>query len=195
MTAAVRPTLRVAQLHVVAATVAVAAVPLLVASARSATDRMLPLILLFLAAGAALGWTLDDPAAELLATAPIGAPPRRRTRLAGAALLAAALTGAAIALAAAGQAPLPTSGRAVEALAAAAIAAAVGLGAIRRGGRGVGQAAVMAGLFGPVLVASLAMRWPSVLPGLGSSAIHHRWWWVAGGAALVAARAGRDPAR
>jgi hypothetical protein len=195
MTASVLPTLRVAQLHLVVVTVAVAGAPLLVSVARSATDLTLPLVLLFLATGAALGWAVDDPAAEVLAAVPIGAPSRLRTRVAGAALLAAATCGAALALGSLGPAPLPTVGRTVEALAAATIAVAVGLVAARRGGRAVGQTAVVAGLFGPVLVASFALRWPSLPPGLDAGPIHHRWWWIAAGGALLSIRSGRDPAR
>lgn len=193
--ASVWPTLRLANLHLVVATVALAGIPLLVSVARSSSDAMLPLVLLFLASGAAIGWALDDPAAEVLSAAPIGSPHRLRTRVFAAALLSACGLGVALALVQVSAATLPTHGRMVESIAAASVAAAVGLVAARRGGRAVGQAAVMAGLLCPVVLASFAMRLPALLPSFDAGPTHERWWWVAAVAAVVAARAGRDPAR
>jgi hypothetical protein len=82
-----------------------------------------------------------------------------------------------------------------ETAAAAAAALGVGLVASRRGERGTGPIGVTAGILIVGLVAALAVRWPTILPALGSGATHDRWWILALAGIAVAAHAGRDPGR
>jgi len=188
----VLPTARVASLGLVALTVGLGALPTLLTVALGGANLFGPLVVAGVVAGAALGWGTDDPAAELLASTPAGAPRRTAIRVAAAAVVAgagAALLGAVVAI---GPGLPPGVGdRGPEAAAGAAASLAVGLVAARRGERAA-AAAVTAGVLGTAVVAGLSLKFdelPSYLPGPH----HDRWWVVAVGALVVALRAGRDP--
>lgn len=186
--AALRPTARVAQPGLVLATITIAAAPLAVTVIRSGGDLTMPVAVLCLTAGASLGWTVDDPAAELLGPLPLDGNFRVRLRLAVAAAIATlllAFTAAALRLVGPG---LPdASDRLAETAAAAVVAVSVGLMAVRSGNRAVGAGAVTAGLLVPGIVAACAVRWPATLPTFVASSVHDRWWWLAalGGALAV----------
>lgn len=186
--AALRPTARVAQPGLVLATITIAAAPLAVTVIRSGGDLTMPVAVLCLTAGASLGWTVDDPAAELLGPLPLDGNFRLRLRLAVAAAIATllvAFTAAALRLVGPG---LPdASDRLAETAAAAVVAVSVGLMAVRSGNRAVGAGAVTAGLLVPGIVAAFAVRWPATLPTFVASSVHDRWWWLAalGGALAV----------
>lgn len=188
--AAVRPTARVAQPWLVLITVAIATAPLVAAVVRSPDDLTIPLVLLCLTAGASLGWTVDDPASEMLVPLPIDGPFRLRLRLAVAAgLVGLVVTVAASVLEAVGPGlPPDAPARLAETACAAAVAISIGLIAVRTGNRAVGAGAVTAGLLVPAVVAALAVRWPAVLPTFVMSSVHHRWWWLAAAGGALAAR-------
>lgn len=194
--AAVAPTARVAHLGAAAMTVAFAAVPALVTVARGDPVVSAPLVVASLVGGAALGWAADDPAAELLGSMPLSSPLRLRLRGLLVATVAALGVAATVLLVAVGPGlPGDLTDRVPEAAAAAALALAIGLVAARRGERQAGPIGVTAGLLAPTTVAVLAYRWPAVLPSYLPSPAHVRWWIVAAIAGVIAARAGRDPAR
>ena len=188
-------TARLVRPALVALTVGLASVPVLLTLALQGDDLFAPLVLLALAAGASLGWAVDDPAAELLASMPVATPVRLVFRVGAAA--AAATTGTAVVLAAVAVGPgLPpgVGDRLPEGAAAGAAALAFGLVVARRGERAAGAGAVTVGVFGTALIAGLSSKLhqlPSFLPGPH----HPRWWLVAAAASLVAIHAGRDPAR
>lgn len=194
--AAVAPTARVAHLGAAGATLAFAAVPALVTATRGVQAVSTPLIIACLAAGAALGWAVDDPAADLLGSMPVSSSKRAGLRVllvAGLTLVAMAVTGLVVALGPG--LPADRGDRLSESAAAAALALAVGLVAARRGEHAAGAAAVTAGVLGTGLVAALAFRWPTVLPAFAPGPTHWRWWVLAAVGVAVAARAGRDPGR
>jgi hypothetical protein len=91
--------------------------------------------------------------------------------------------------------PPDVGDRLAETAAAAAAALGVGLVASRRGERGAGPVGVTAGVLLVGVVASLAVRWPAILPALGPSSTHERWWILALTGFAVAVHAGRDPGR
>ena len=189
------PTARVARPALVATTVALASVPVLLTLVLGGEKYFAPLVLLGLATGASLGWAVDDPAAELLASTPVATSVRTLFRVAAAALVAG--TGIALVLIAVAVGPgLPPGvrDRLPEAAAAAGGALAFGLVAARRGERFAGAGAVTGGVFGTAFVAGLSFKvhqLPSFLP----SQHHDRWWLVTLVALAVAVHAGRDPAR
>ncbi|HEX4979718.1 MAG TPA: hypothetical protein VFV35_06615 [Acidimicrobiales bacterium] len=177
-------------------TVVLGAIPALVAAGRGDAVGPPAAVALFLAAGAAGGWAVDDPAAELFAPLPIGSPVRLAVRILTVAGVVAGTAAVLLILMAFGPGlPADLGGRGTEAAAAGALALAVGLVAVRRGERAVSPLAVTAGALGIVVIGGLAFRWPSVFPSLGASPVHGRWWFVAAGALLVAVRSGRDPSR
>lgn len=187
--AAVRPTARVSQPWLVFVTVGIASAPLAVTVLRSGDDIALPVVLLCTTAGASLGWTVDDPAAEVLGPLPIDGAFRLRLRLAAAttiAILVLALASAVLEVAGPGL-PADAPDRLAESAAAAVTAIAIGLLAVRIGNRAVGPGAVTSGLLLPGAVAALAVRWPS-LPTFMTNSAHHRWWWLAAVGGVVAAR-------
>lgn len=193
--AAALPTARLARPALIALTVALASVPVVLTVALRGDDYFGPLVLLGLVTGASLGWAVDDPAAELLASMPVPTPVRVLFRVATAALVAG--TGAALVLVAVAVGPgLPPDirDRLPEGAAAGAVALAFGIVAARRGERMAGAGAVTGGVFGTAFVAGLSFKvrqLPSFLPGQH----HGRWWLVALAALAVALYAGRDPAR
>jgi len=196
LVAAVGPTARAAHLGSAALTVALAAVPALVAVGRGHAEVSGPLVLSCLVAAAALAWAVDDPAADLLDSMPVSSPVRTRLRVVFVAGIAALGAAAVWLLVALGPGlPSERRERIPEAAAAAALALAVGLVAARRGERGAGAVGVTAGVLGTAVVAALAHRWPDELPTFAISDVHERWWVVAAVGAAVALRAGRDPAR
>ena len=196
LAAAIAPTARVAHLGPAGLTVALAALPAVVTVARGDTVVSAPLVMAGLLGGAALGWAVEDPAADLLASLPVSSPTRTALRLVLVGCVAAMGVALTVLLVAVGPGlPPDLRQRAPEAAAAAAFALAVGLVAFRRGERAAGPVAVTAGVLGTGLVAALAHRWPSVLPTLGASPTHARWWLLAAFGLAVAARAGRDPGR
>lgn len=196
LAAVVRPTMRVSRLPSAAVTALAGATPLLVTIARGRRVSETLLITLGLAAGAAVGWSVDDPAAATLDALPVGATPRRLLRVLGAAGVAVsvALTSVAVLGAAEGSVP-GWPERIPEAAAAAAVALAIGLVAVRHGERAAAPGAVAGGLLGVLVVAALAYRWPAILPAFGPGSVHDRWWVVVAAGGLVALWACRDPGR
>jgi hypothetical protein len=194
--AAVAPTARVAQLGPAALTVALAAVPSVVAVARGDAVVSTPLIMAGLLAGATLAWAVEDQAAELLGSLPVASPVRTSLRV-GLVALVSIIGAALIALVVAIGPGLPPhlGDRLPESAAAAAAALGVGLVAFRRGERGAGPVGVTAGVLTVGVVAALAMRWPSILPALAAGPTHDRWWILALAGIAIAAHAGRDPGR
>ncbi len=189
------PTAMVAHPGLVAVTVALAALPTLLTLVLGGEDLFPPLVLAGIVTGASLGWSADDPAAELLATMPFGAPFRSICRAGSAALVAGALFGLLLVAVAIGPGLPPDVGdRMPEVATAAAAALAVGLLAARRGERAAGAGAVTAGVLGTAFVAGLAVRLTE-LPSFTPGPHHGRWWLVALAAFALALHAGRDPAR
>jgi len=189
------PTARLAHPGLVLVTVGLGAVPMLLTLGLGGDDLFAPLVLAGVVSGAALGWAVDDPSAELLASTPAGAPVRTVIRVGAAALLAAGGFLALLAAVAVGPGLPPQVGdRWPEAAAAAAAALMVGLLVARRGERAAGAGAVTAGVLATAFVAGLSFKLrelPSFLAGP-----HHGRWWLASLLALaVAVHAGRDPAR
>ena len=193
--AALGPTARVAHLPAAATMVGLAVVPTVIVVLRGDGDLHAPMVLAAMGVGAALGWACDDPPAELLGSMPVSTPVRGVLRLAILAGVVGALAAVVlVVLAQRSGLPVGTAARLPEALAAAAVACAVGQEVQRRRAPTPGQAGVLAGLLGPATLASMAVRWPAVLPGFLPGPAHGRWWWVVAAAGAVAARAGRDPA-
>jgi hypothetical protein len=194
--AAVGPTARVAHLGPAGVTIALAAVPTVVAVARGDAVVVAPLIVAGLLAGATLGWAVDDQAAELLASLPVFSPVRTSLRV-GLVALVSIIGAALITLVVALGPGLPPglADRLPESAAAAATALGVGLVASRRGERAAGPVGVTASLLTVGLIAALAVRWPTILPSLAAGPTHHRWWILALAGIAVAAHAGRDPGR
>ena len=196
MRASFQPTARLARPWLVVATIGLGSLPLVVAIVRSGTDLTMAAVLLGLSAGAALGWTVEDPAAELLAPLPIGAPFRLGLRLAVGGGIACLLVAVMVSTLAVGPTlPGGAADRLPEALAAGSVAVAAGLFAARRGHRSVGAGAVTSGLLTVGLVAALATRWPSHLPAFTPGDVHQRWWWLATAGVVIGARLARDPGR
>ncbi|MEO5678307.1 MAG: hypothetical protein ABIS47_01430 [Acidimicrobiales bacterium] len=193
--AVLAPTARLAHPGLVSLTVGLAALPTIITLCWRGDDLFAPLVVAGLVSGAALGWAVDDPAAELLASTPAGTPLRTAIRVGAVALVAAVGFGGLLAAVAIGPGLPPQVGdRRAEAAAAGATALAIGLIAARRGERAAGAAAVTAGVLGPATVAGLSFKLrqlPSLLPGPH----HDRWWLLALAGLVVALHAGRDPAR
>ncbi len=173
-----------------------AAVPSVVAVARGDTVVVAPLIMAGLLAGATLAWAVEDQAAELLASMPVSSPVRTSLRV-GLVALVSIVGAALIALFVAIGPGLPPGlgDRLPETAAAAAAALGVGLVASRRGERGAGPVGVTAGLLTVGLVATFAVRWPTILPALAAGPTHDRWWILALAGIAIAIHAGRDPGR
>ncbi|MGH3475130.1 MAG: hypothetical protein ACRDOT_09490 [Aeromicrobium sp.] len=194
--AALAPTARVSRLGPAALTVLLGAAPLLVTLARGRAVGTTSVVALALAAGAALGWAVDDPAAETLDALPVPTTTRRMLRMLGVATVAAVVAGLGlVALIVVDELPGESFGLLPETSAAAALALAVGLVAVRRGERTPSPIAVAGGVLAVLVVAGLALRWPTIVPALGGGAVHGRWWLIVGAALVVAVRAGRDPGR
>lgn len=193
--AAVAPTARVAHPGLVAVTVGLAALPALLTLALSGDDLFLPLVLVGLVTGAALGWAVDDPAADLLGSMPIGSPVRSLVRIGAAGLVGGACVALLLVAVAMGPGLPPDAGdRWPEGAAAGGVALACGLVAARRGERAAGAGAVTAGVLGTASVAGMSAKF-SQLPTFVSGPHHARWWLVALAALTMALHAGRDPAR
>lgn len=192
----VAPTAKASHLGSTAATVALAALPAVVTVARGGTDLGVAVGLLVLGSGASLAWAVDDPTEDLLTPMPVGAPVRAALRLLAAASVAGLVLAATLGVVAAGPGlPRDLAERVPEGAAAAAVALAVAFVAAHRGERMVGAGGAIAGIVVPIVVAGLAMRWPTWLPAFASGDVHTRWWLIVAVGTLVAARNGRDPAR
>ncbi len=178
----------------VAFTVAVGGVPLAAHVVNDGTTSSLPVAVLVVAAGAAVGWAVDDPAAETLGACPIGSPRRTRLRVLEATVTAVvavvAVTGTATVI---GDVILLETARLPEGVAAGAMALAAGLIAWRRGDPLAGVPAVCTGCVAPFVITGLGIRLPATFPTLAAATPHDRWWVVAATAAAVAMHAGRDP--
>lgn len=193
--AAVGPTAGLAHGGLVAATVGLATAPTILTLASGGDGWFGPSVVAGIASGAALGWATDDPAAELLASMPVASPFRTAVRVALATLVAVAgVVVVTVAVAVGPGLPAGHADRLLEGGAAGASAVAVGLVAARLGRRGVGATAVIGGALGTAVVGALAVRF-SELPSFTPGPHRQRWWLLVGAAALVAAHAGRDPAR
>ncbi len=190
------PTARVSRLGMAALTIGLAALPTVVVVARGDEVVTVPVLVVFLVAGANMAWGAEDPAASLLAAMPV--PSSRRTILRMIFVGLVTVVGLGLALSVVGWGPgLPADwvDRMAELAAAAGLAVAVALVAARQGERAAGPAGVISGLLGAGLIAALAFRWPRVLPNFLSSPTHTRWWLLTAAGLAVAARAGRDPGR
>ncbi|MCZ7528923.1 MAG: hypothetical protein M5U31_00400 [Acidimicrobiia bacterium] len=195
LAAAVPPTTRVAHVGMGAATVGLAGLPALVTVARGGTDLSVPIVLLALGTGASLAWGADDPAEDLLAPNPVSSPVRATIRVLAVAIAAALVCCAVLGVVAVGPGlPPDLLDRAPELAAAAALALAVAFGAARHGERIAGPSGVLAGLTGPLFIAALAVRWPTLFPTVTAGPLHNRWWIVVVAGALVTIRSARDPA-
>lgn len=193
--AALAPTAALAHPGLVAFTVALAALPALLTLVLRGDDLFLPLVLSGVVGGAAVGWAVDDPAADLLASMPIGTSLRTLFRAGSAAFVAGGVLGLLLVAVAIGPGLPPNVGdRAPEAATAAAAALAFGLIAARRGERAAGPAAVTVGVLGTTFVGCLAAKL-TLLPSFMAGPHHSRWWLVALAAFVLALHAGRDPAR
>lgn len=193
--AVVLPTARVSRPGLVALTAALGSVPSVLTLVVGGSSYLAQLILLGLVTGASVGWAVDDPSAELLASTATGSSIRTVIRVGASALVA----GAAPALVLMGLAigpglPRGLGDRWPEAAAAAAAALAVGLIAARRGEQAAGAVAVICGVTGPAFVAALSIKL-HFLPAFTGGTHHARWWLVALLGLAVALYAGRDPAR
>lgn len=194
ITAAYFPTARVANLGPASLTIAVASLPTFVTVARGDSVVSSPLIVLGLFVGAVLAWGVEDPASEVLAPLPVSSPVRATIRVLFVAVVAALGVAFNTLVVIVGPGlPQDVLDRVPEAAAAASVALAVGFVAFRRGERGAGPIGVTAGLLLVGLVAALAFRWPTLLPGLGTGPTHARWWVLTAVSSGVVARAGRDP--
>src|SRR4051794_9460199 len=179
-----------------AITIGLAALPAVVAVARGNDTVAVPIVVVFLVAGANLAWGAEDTAADVLAAMPVPASRRTMVRMMFVGLVTAVGLGLTLSVVAWGPAlPADWVDRIAEMASAAALAVAVALVASRQGERAAGPAGVVSGLLGAGLVAGLAFRWPTVLPSFFSSPTHTRWWLLAGASLGVAVRAGRDPGR
>ena len=188
-------TLAVAHLPAVAATAAVAMVPVLVSVVRGGDDLSVPVSILVLGVGASLAWAAEDPAADLLASLPVTARARWAVRVAGAAAIAAAIFCLAMVVLAVGPGmPSELVDRVPEATAAASIGLGVAALAVGGGERVVGALGVIGGFFVPLTVVAMAIRWPDRFPALEPGPTHTRWWILTLVGVAVIARAGRDPA-
>lgn len=196
MVAAVAPTARVAHLGAAAATMAFTAVPAVVAVARGDAVVSSPLIVVAVVGGATLGWAVEDPAAQLLASLPV--PNATRTALRAALVACVVGIGAMLTVLVVALGPgLPPDlrDRVPEAAASAGMSLAVGLVVARGGERGAGPIAVTAGVLGTAFVAALAYRWPALFPTFSRGPTHDRWWIIAFVGLAVAVHAGRDVGR
>lgn len=193
--AAVVPTARVARLGPGLLTVALGAVPAVVIVARGFPVEAVPVFVVALAAGASLGWAVDEPPSELLTPLPISSPTRLAMRIVCVAVVAAPTALGLLLLVTGARMPAGWLDRVPEATAAGALALAVGLVAARRGERAASPVAVTAGALGVLVVGALAFRWPAVFPAVGGGPVHTRWWLVAAAGVAVAVRAGRDAGR
>jgi hypothetical protein len=197
--AALAPTARVAHGAAAALTAVVASAPAVVVAARgetAASAAEVPVIVACLVGGAAVGWAVEDPAAEVLAPLPLAPPVRTALRVVSVAAVAAIGLSLTLVVTAAGPGwPAGLHDRLAETAAAAAVALAAGLVAARRGERGSGPIGVTAGILATACVAALAYRWPTVLPTFAAGPTHDRWWVLAAVGVAVAGWAGRDPGR
>jgi hypothetical protein len=190
------PTARVANLGPATLTLALAGLPVFVTVARGGTDLTAALIVTGVVSGAALGWAVEDPAAEVLASMPLSATVRATLRLlAVSAVVAVAVAMCVVVVAVGPGVPVDGSDRIAEGVVAAAVAVAVAFVAARRGARDVGPTGVAAGVGAPCVVAGLALRWPEVFPSFGHGSIHDRWWIIAAAGMVVVVHTGRDPGR
>jgi hypothetical protein len=179
-----------------AAALAVAA-PALVALARGHHDLTLAITFLAVAAGAALGLAIDDPAGATLDACATTRTARRGARgaLVGLALAAAGLVVALAADATAAQVG-PVRDRLPEVAAAAAVSVAAAARAARRGAAAPGLPAALGTILAMATSTGLAgasNRW-AWLPQVAQP--HHaaRWWAVAAVAGACAVWWARDPA-
>lgn len=194
--AALWPTARVAGMGPAMLTVVLGVAPGVFAVVRGDAIGDTAMIMASLAAGAAVGWAVEDPVGEMFAALPIPPSGRLLMRISSVAVLVTALMVLFLGAAAiAGDLPADLADRAPEAAASASFALASGLYAGRRGGRAVAAAAVTAGVLGVAVIGGLAMRWPALLPALRSSPVHGRWWLLALAALAIAVWSGRDTGR
>lgn len=192
---AVWPTAKVSHLGSTGATVALAALPVMMTVARGGTEPGAAVVLLVLGTGASLAWAVDDPGHDSLAAMPVSAPVRATVRVLAAAAVAALVLAATLGVVAAGPGlPSDLADRVPEGVAAGAVGLAVAFGAARRGEKTVGATGVIVGLLVPAVVAGLGFRWPASFPTFGAGELHTRWWLVAAAGLVVVMRSGRDPA-
>ena len=188
LVALLAPTVRTARCGAVAVTVLLGGLPAVLSRNPAFA------VLAALGAGAAVGWTTEDPARELLGSLPISSPARAAIRTL---LVALVITNCLVLVSATVELRHRVSAgvvdRSAELTIAAAVALAVGFIATRRGERAGGSVAVALGILLPAVVAALAVRWPRLLPSFVSSPTHTRWWLLAAVAAVVALYQAREP--
>ena len=191
--AALPPTARVANMPVAAATVVFAAIPALVTVVRGGNPST-GVTILVLGAAVSVAFAVDDPSANVLASKPISTSQRRALRFLVVGFLIATLTGAIMAIVAAGPGlPDDLTALIAPASAAATVAIFTALFAFEREDRGSGITGVIGGLLVVGLTMGLAVRWPRVFPSMIEGPIHDRWWLLTAMAAFGAWRVGRDP--
>lgn len=180
-----------------AAVAALAAAPVLVVLARGGSSFDGALTTAALVSGAAVAFTVDDPAEETLSAVPTALARRRALRgsaiVLGITGLSLLLVAVALTLGDVGGAAL--SRRGVELAASAALAAAIAGVAQRRGVPSAAHLGAAGGVLSVLLVTALAQRLLRALPSLVDGPHHSRWWLVAGVATVVTAWTWRDPAR
>lgn len=145
---------------------------------------------------AGIGFALDDPAAEIVASSPTSLGRRRLMRIAIAAVLAlVAWTMIAIAVATSPGERFPASDIVMELIGLAALGLATSAAVHRRTGGAGGPTAVLVVLVGPVSMSGLVFRdvrvFPSLVPGQD---LRERWIWVGVVAVAALLRLSRDPA-
>lgn len=194
--AALWPTARVSRLAAAAATLALAMAPTVVIVIVNGRKVGNGLIVAFLLGGAALAWSVEDPVGEAFVALPVSSAARRGLRVMFVGLIVAGGLAVTVAVAAIGPGvPRDWVDRLPELAAATSVALAVGLVGNRSGERAPAAIGITAGVLGVIVIAALAMRWPTMLPRLAAGPMHVRWWAIAGAGALVAIWVGRDPGR
>lgn len=153
--------------------------------------------LALVASTAGIGFSIDDPAAETVASSPTTLAQRRICSATIACVVAAATwVGIAAAVATSDNQQFPTYDIAVEFMALAGIGLATSAYVQRRRSASGGPTAALVVLVGPAFMAGVVFRdvqvFPSLVPGEN---LHERWIWLALAASAALANLSRDPGR
>lgn len=170
--------------------------PTVIVLTQGGHDFGFALLVAALVVGAAMAFTVEDPAAETLAASPTSLARRRLVRasvlVASAMLLGIVLV---VLADARGEVTAEELGRrAAELAAVAGIATAAAGQAHRVGLPGAALGGAMAASLVTLVVSSLSFRYDA-LPSLVTTVHHERWWWIAVAGCAVTAWVWRDPAR
>lgn len=153
--------------------------------------------LALVASTAGVGFSIDDPAAETVASSPSTLAQRRvRSATIACAVAAAMWAGIALAVAMSDSQHFPTYDIAIEFVALASIGLATSAFVQRRTSAPGGPTAALVVLVGPVFMAGVVFRdvqvFPSLVPGQN---LRERWVWLAAAAGASLAHLSRDPGR